>query len=545
MIYNLFRIIRTIKYLKLSQLYWRLLYKFPKKFKKFHFYPSVTEKLDKNIFICKNYITDDYKDFIFLNEIYDLNIVGWDNPSISKLWRYNLHYFDFLLQESRNSQFLNKQILFINNRIDNNKNINSTAWEPYPTSIRIINWIKWNLITDCLSNNAKLNLWNQVNYLSKNIEFHILGNHLFTNAKALLFASYFFQLKQDSIILKKALNIINNELDEQFLRDGAHFELSPMYHSIAMEDLLDLYFITKNLQLFDLSIKIKNKFLLGMNWLYTMKYENLELSNFNDSTNNIAPNFNELINYSNNLGISLINFDKNFLKHHVNSGFFVTKNHDLHLIADIGKVGPDYLPAHAHADTLSFELAIKEHRVIVNSGISEYALSKERIYQRSTKAHSTVEIDSENSSEIWSSFRVGRRAFPFDIKFLHNKDLDNFISVSACHNGYRFLKNSPIHKRQWVINSKTLIITDEVSGMKNKVIIRYYFHPDIIIVNSNNGYIIKKDNFNLARFFLPKEIVFQLINTKYHDQFGVSKNNKCLEIKLTSPFTFKFKLDII
>ena len=72
-----------------------------------------------------------------------------------------------------------------------------------------------------------------------------MGNHLFINAKALFFSTALFQLNKNNKIYKTAISILDNELDEQFLSDGAHFELSPMYHSLAMEDLLDLLSISK------------------------------------------------------------------------------------------------------------------------------------------------------------------------------------------------------------------------------------------------------------------------------------------------------------
>ena len=37
------------------------------------------------------------------------------------------------------------------------------------------------------------------------------------------------------------------------------------------------------------------------------------------------------------------------------SGYAIYKSYEMKLIADIGNVGPDYIPGHAHADTLSFE----------------------------------------------------------------------------------------------------------------------------------------------------------------------------------------------
>ena len=35
------------------------------------------------------------------------------------------------------------------------------------------------------------------------------------------------------------------ELPEQILADGGHFELSPMYHALVLEDLLDLVNIAR------------------------------------------------------------------------------------------------------------------------------------------------------------------------------------------------------------------------------------------------------------------------------------------------------------
>jgi uncharacterized heparinase superfamily protein len=45
---------------------------------------------------------------------------------------------------------------------------------------------------------------------------------------------------------------------------------------------------------------------------------------------------------------------------------------------DVAEVGPDYLPGHAHADSLSFELSLFGQRVVVNSGTSQYGLGAER-----------------------------------------------------------------------------------------------------------------------------------------------------------------------
>jgi len=66
------------------------------------------------------------------------------------------------------------------------------GWEPYPISLRIVNWVKWDLAKNCLSDEALHSLAVQARYLLKRPEFHLLGNHLFANAKALIFAGLFF-----------------------------------------------------------------------------------------------------------------------------------------------------------------------------------------------------------------------------------------------------------------------------------------------------------------------------------------------------------------
>ena len=66
------------------------------------------------------------------------------------------------------------------------------GWEPYPLSLRIINWIKWVLDRYGLPDEALYSLAVQTRYLFKKLEYHLLGNHLYVNAKALVFAGLFF-----------------------------------------------------------------------------------------------------------------------------------------------------------------------------------------------------------------------------------------------------------------------------------------------------------------------------------------------------------------
>jgi uncharacterized heparinase superfamily protein len=540
------RLYYTVKYLKLKQIFWRIINFLPRFISELNVYPKINFDQQLNNFIQRKSITSDFIHFTFLNETYNLSEIGWDNINISKLWRYNLHYFDYLLQDKRVSNIqIKSQIDLIENWINKNAFGKGTAWEPYPTSVRIINWIKWHQLCRGLSEKAKLSLWNQTRWLAARPEYHLLGNHLFINAKALFFSAALFQLNNNNKIYKRALSILNKELDEQFLGDGAHFELSPMYHSLAMEDLLDLLSITNNLPSTFPKEKIRIKFLKGMDWLKTMIYNNEELSHFNDCANGIAPKYSELKIYANHLGLDLSIKENNNFYYHSDSGFIVFEDNDCHLVADVAKIGPSFLPGHAHADTLSFELAIFGQRIIVNSGTSVYGISLERSRQRSTAAHSTIEIDGQNSSEVWSGFRVARRAIPFNIEISPHALQKNIVSFNASHDGYKRLKNNPIHKRTWIFNKNEWFIEDEISGNNNHIISRYYLHPDLHIKEIINGYVVSNKNRTLASITFSNKSNIELIDSTYHDEFGVTRLNKCIILKSTSPCKITVKIEIL
>src|SRR5690606_4780416 len=108
-------------------------------------------------------------------------------------------------------------------------------------------------------------------------------------------------------------------------------------------------------------------------------------------------------------------------------------------------VGPDYLPGHAHADTLSFELSLFGQRVLVNSGTSCYGHGSERIRQRGTTAHNTVVVDGADSSEVWSGFRVARRARAINPEVHDHQGLE----ASCSHDGYHRLPGRVTHHRRW------------------------------------------------------------------------------------------------
>ena len=158
--------------------------------------------------------------FRFLNE--ERALVApkdWDDPAVDNLWRYNLHYFDDLNAEGAQSRTGWHKSLLARWILENNP-AKGTGWEPYPTSLRIVNWIKWALAGNAMPEECLHSLMVQARWLSRRLEIHLLGNHLFSNAKALVFAGLFFSGTEADKWLDTGLRILAREIPEQILCDG-------------------------------------------------------------------------------------------------------------------------------------------------------------------------------------------------------------------------------------------------------------------------------------------------------------------------------------
>ena len=516
----------TFKYLKFSQIFNRVKRKYIKLSIDISPTPnvSIVAKKPQPVVQCQPRMLSENR-FEFLNSIADVQISeDWNSPNQDKLWLYNLHYFDDL-NATEASQRVSWHTNLIERWINENPPGYGNGWDAYPSSLRIVNWIKWSLIGNSFEKKWLDSLVTQVRYLSNNLETHLLGNHLFVNAKALVFAGLFFRGKDADNWYQIGRNIIEREVLEQVLADGGNFELSPMYHSILLEDLLDLVNIHRTYNKEVIS-GVKDKILPMFDWLKSMCHPDGGVSFFNDTAFGVAPSLNELLDYAERLSINKISEKVKTLFYMQDSGYVRVEREDLVAILDVAAIGPDYIPSHGHADVLSFELSLFGKRVIVNSGTSIYGTSSERYNQRSTLSHSTVVIDEQNSSEVWGGFRVARRANVLNVK---TKQSDNDIKVSACHDGYKRLKGKPIHNREWSFSKNAIIIKDKITGKgMHRISSILPLHPEVVIINTQENYVELEVKGKLVKIVFEGSGKLQVVSSQYHPEFGLSINNEKL-----------------
>lgn len=467
--------------------------------------------------------------FRFLNETLPQGNGCWGENAPSQLWRYNLHYFDDLNAFDAGARHA-WHVEAIARWIRDHPPGSGDAWAPYPTSLRVVNWIKWALGGAILEAPVVDSLAMQVRALRQRLEYHLLGNHLFANAKALVFAGLFFEGEAADRWLEKGMTILAREMPEQILPDGGQFERSPMYHALALEDMLDLINVAT---VFPGGVPRKWQAFVGSwpglvkrmrEWLAAMCHPDGEIAFFNDAAIGIAPSPAELEWYAGELicpsplplsrerergknqvdGDGMGKADSKILPspacgrgvggegsnplrvlHLADSGYVRADVPDAALLMDVAPVGPDYLPGHAHADTLSFELSLFGERVIVNGGTSRYGLGPEREAERGTPAHSTVTVNGENSSEVWAGFRVARRARPFDLSLARDGER---LEVSCAHDGYRRLPGRPVHRRSWLFQPGSLRVEDRVEGRFESAVARFHLYPAVECTVDESGY---------------------------------------------------------
>ena len=425
--------------------------------------------------------------FRFLNEV---RPVGWPPDwradGAEKLWRYNLHYFEWLwaldFAQARSA---------VADWMENCPPEAPDAWEPYPVSLRVMNWcgVFWHRFRGDVEADPVFrdrlweSLYRQVEWLRARLEYHLLGNHLIENAAALALAGSCFAGSVGGHWLKAGGALLERELKEQMLPDGMHFERSPMYHA-RVTFLLLLLRAAAQPQIREI---VQPYLGPALEVVRLLSHSDGRIALFNDSAFEISNDPRSLLEWGRALGVAPAGEGAAGCWSLPVAGYYGWRNDsELSLVCDAGAVGPDYIPGHAHGDIFSFELACRQHRIVVDSGVFDYLPSDMRRYCRSTRAHNTVTLDGQDQCEFWQAFRVGRRGRPYEVKW---DPTPVGFRLEGWHDGYHRLAGKPRHGRvfSWHRDG-VLMVRDEIeSHADSDAASRIHFHPACRIGDDAGG----------------------------------------------------------
>ncbi len=410
---------------------------------------------------------------------------NWNDLGAGPLWEYNLHYFEYLWVLDFNSARAVVGDWIANHPLRRR----AAGWEPYPTSLRLVNWCAVffahhaQKIAEDQEFRAKLcrSIYLQVEWLLRHVEIHLMGNHLLENAVALAFCGSCFEGEAAQRWKRAGMALLSKQLPEQILDDGCHFEQPPMYHLRVAYALTTLLNTGDD----DLAEQVREPLERMMSASLRLCHPDGRIALLGDSAfsiyNEPADLWDWWIRVARHAGAEKRVEPEVFAL--PDSGYYGARHPNGHyLICDAGPMGPDYQMGHVHGDLFSFELSLRGHRVICDSGVHGYDGDPYRTFCRSTRAHNTIEIDGEDQCEFWATFRVARRGKPRDVRWEPSED---GFRLSGWHDGYERLPGKPRHEREFTWHERgVLIVRDRISsGKPVSAASRLHLHPDCEIVD--------------------------------------------------------------
>lgn len=509
---NLLRTVQTIRFLKPIQIIYQLIYRLTPvsslKLSRFIQQNSVKLTFSHPPLLTGSITLDPNSNhtatYLNLSETFTEGI-DWSSHRYGKLWNYHLQYAGFLNQTDLTTSEKTNLLLDLYRHLTNG----DLQPEPYPASLRIMNAIRF-LCTEKVKETSRLalerSIFADLQYLSKRVEYHLLGNHLLENAFALLMGGTFFH---EATWTGRVESLLETELEEQILNDGAHFERSPMYHNII------LFRVLEAVDYLDTSSKMKSYLkqtaakMLG--WVIRMKFSDGATPHFNDSVSGVAPDTDKLLQRATELDIQPDS--SNPLS---DSGYRKIETGPFELFMDLEGIEPSYQPGHAHADSLSVQLHVDGKPFLTDPGVSTYEVGERRDWERSTEAHNTLSASGRNSADVWAGFRVGKRP---SVKIV----TDQLTTLSAT---LEF--GSDWLTRTVAASEDKIIINDHVVSTTNEGITFFHFAPDIRIVKIDRNQCILN---NGAKILVSDSATIENKRYLYAEGFNLLKEAEKIEIR--------------
>lgn len=355
-----------------------------------------------------------------LSEIRDLGFPirwdGWANDNApSHLWRFQLQYHEFLLSFVADMQLAGKDpwpvvadVLhgWINDHAPATCRRTSDAWHPYCISRRLAVWT-WLMAASPTrlgeSSDILGSYWVQADYLSRNLELDLGGNHLIENLTALAIAGAVVDCAEAHDWTRIAATYLKKELPRQVLPHGEHFERSPVYHCQILGNLLVIIALTQDAQLKQLCILYSSQMLRFVN---AILLDDGEVPLFADSVWGESPSIHRIRQLATLVGLEMPLASAAGMHQVGGYAVFRGETPKYTIVVDAGSVGATELPAHAHCDLMNIEACFDGIRWITDTGNFDYEDSSMRRFCRSSSAHTVATVEGANHCDIWSKFRM-------------------------------------------------------------------------------------------------------------------------------------------
>jgi uncharacterized heparinase superfamily protein len=396
----------------------------------------------------------------------------WEHADAPRLWRFHLHYWDWAWGLAADPGRPAARATFARlwrSWPASAELGHADAWHPYPAALRAWSWC--GLYRELAAGGDiepefVAALGAHAGYLRCHLEYDVGGNHLIKGLKALVGLAVFFA---DERLLRLATRRLTGQLTRQVLPDGGHYERAPAYHCQVLADLIDVADLLRaagQAPAGELTAVVDRM----RHWLGAVLTPDGRVPLLNDG----YPVDGELV-----AALQPAQAPDGPLLVLPDTGLVRAAAGGWHLLADVGPPCPPSLPAHAHADTFGCLVHVDGVPLLIDTGTSTYEPGPVRRYERSTAAHSTVQLDGADSTEVWGVFRAGRRARVSGVSVCADPA---GLSFDATHDGFRRLRGRPRHRRRWSLTESRLRVDDLITGRGwHEIVIRWQLAADAAV----------------------------------------------------------------
>jgi len=468
------------------------------------------------------------------------------------LWCFHLHYHEFLLDLAAEGQRTGEPTWFerawqlVAHWIDANqpsdRRVFKDAWHAYCISRRLPVWmLLWWLSRphEDLEKRLLASICSQASFLERHLEWDLRGNHLLENARALALVGAFFKGPDADRWLQTGARVFKSQLAEQVLPHGEHFERSPMYHAQMLEAVLDVRDVLGPVMP-GLAALCEESATKMAAFLREILHPDGDIPLLGDACLGETAPASHLIRRAAEGGrhgreeeSQQSNVSTSSSSARVLGDYWFYRHADDFVLFDAGPVGPDHLPAHAHADLLSLEASFQGRRLVVDSGVFNYEDDAMRRYCRSSAAHNVLQIDGCDQCDMWSRFRMGYRGWP---GALEAGEDHGFHWARATHNAYRRLGVPRVGRWLACRPGGPWLCVDWAEGKRRHQVSNWlHLHPDV------NAQLVSDDNVRLSidgivlrlRHLTPGQI--NLTTGWYCPEFG--RRLQCPVVRWTAEAT--------
>jgi hypothetical protein len=425
---------------------------------------------------------------------------AWTARQVGHLWSYHLHYFAYgvdlawawRITGDRGYAARFEELAL--GWIAATEGGRGDGWEPYALATRAIQWMEALLLFgDGVRPEARdaigRSLWRQLAVLERRLERHLGANHLQRDFQALAVGGLLFDGADAARWRTHGARGLWRALAEQVLEDGGHYERSPMYHAVALDDFLRAAALLRAggepvpAEAMERIRRMARAF--GV-----LCRPDGALHLFNDAARDGGPSRDDVDTLARHvLGEGIPGTEGALLLPETGYFGWAQPGGGARLLADCGVPGPAYQPGHAHCDLLSFELDLAGRPVVVDAGVSGYEGDPYRAYARSTRAHNTVMVGGREQSEVWGTFRVARRAQP--VAPALSADAAGARFEGACR---PFHDARTLHRRVIEVSAAGCRVADRVEGSAGAPLDSYlHLHPAFTIRREGSAWVAERD----------------------------------------------------